>query len=177
MENRLIIAGFGGQGVMVMGQLLGYASCAVGKHALFLPQYGPEQRGGTASCTVTISDEVIGSPVAHEIDILIALNQPSLNKFLPMVKPNGVVLVNSSRCESNINRDDVQVHYIPIDDIANEIGSSKVANIVMLGAYINKSGVLTEEQVMETIKAKLGKRPELLELNEIALKTGMEAIA
>lgn len=177
MESRLLVAGFGGQGVMVIGQLLGFAACAVGKNATWLPTYGPEQRGGTANCTVIIADEEIGAPYTDSIDVLIAMNEPSLNKFLHKIKTGGVVIVNSSMCNAKVDRDDIQVYYIPADDIANEIGSAKVANIVMVGAYINKSGALTEEEMMKTIKVKLGKRPELLELNKIALKMGMEAIA
>ncbi|SHI85386.1 2-oxoglutarate ferredoxin oxidoreductase subunit gamma [Dethiosulfatibacter aminovorans DSM 17477] len=174
MENKLLIAGFGGQGVMVIGQLLGYAACSAGKQATFLPTYGPEQRGGTANCTVVISDEEIGAPYTDSIDVLIAMNAPSLKKFLPKVKQGGVVLVNESMCDEKIDRDDVEGYYIPAVDIANEIGSQKVANIVMLGAYLNKSGSLTEEQMMDTVKVKLGKRPELLEYNRIAIRKGIE---
>jgi 2-oxoglutarate ferredoxin oxidoreductase subunit gamma len=175
MQSSLLIAGFGGQGVMLMGQLLGYAACAAGKEATFLPSYGPEQRGGTANCTVIIADRPIGAPRVRQLDVLIALNEPSLAKFLPMVKPNGIVIANSSLVHSKVERDDVQVCYLPADDIARELGSARVANVVMLGAYISRSGTLTVEQMDGIIAEKLAKKAELLEINKTALRRGIEA--
>ena len=134
MEKKITIAGFGGQGVMAIGQMLGYASCKAGGNALFLPKYGPEQRGGTANCTVTLADVEIGAPESRYVDTLIALNQPSLERFLGAVRPGGLVLLNSSLCRWNGGREDVKLAEIPADDIAREIGSPKVANIVVIGA-------------------------------------------
>lgn len=176
METRILISGFGGQGVMVIGKLLGYAASAIGKKVLFLPTYGPEQRGGTSNCTITISDDEIGSPISNNIDILIALNEPALKKFLIKVKPEGTVIINSSRCKVKACRDDVATYYIPSDDIAFELGSNKVANIIILGSLIGKLKVLTEDDMMNIIKVKLGKKPELLNLNKVAFKKGMEQI-
>ena len=175
MEKKITIAGFGGQGVMAIGQMLGYASCKAGGNALFLPKYGPEQRGGTANCTVTLADTEIGAPESRFVDTLIALNQPSLERFLASVRPGGLVLLNSSLCRWNGGREDVILAEIPADDIAREIGSPKVANIVVIGAYIALSGVLTERQMLDAIEEKLGKRPELLEMNRLALKRGVES--
>lgn len=174
MEKRVLVAGFGGQGVMVIGQMIGQASWMAGKKAIFLPQYGPEQRGGTANCTVTISDEEIGSPIGRTVDALIVLNDVSLKKYLPMVKPGGIVIVNTSICKEKVTREDVNVCYIPANDIAREIGNEKVANLVIIGAYISKSGAISEEQIWEAVKVKLGKKPELLELNRTALRKGIE---
>lgn len=175
MESRLLIAGFGGQGVMLIGQLLGYASCKAGKYVTYLPSYGAEQRGGTANCTVIISDKEIGSPAAASLDVLIAMNEPSLVRFLPLVKPGGVVLVNSSVIELKVDRTDVQTYYIPANQIAEGLGTAKVANIVMLGAYLNKTGLLTLEQIQETIQMKLARKASLFETNKAALRKGVEA--
>ena len=176
MEKKITIAGFGGQGVMVIGQLSGYASCAAGKNALFLPKYGPEQRGGTASCTVTIADSEIGAPLSKQVDALIAVNQPSLDKFVDTVKPGGLILINSSMCNSDIKRKDVRLCAIDADNIAYKIGSPKVANIVVIGAYIKEVGILTEEEMWGLIKLKLGKKVEFLEMNKQAFKAGMEQV-
>ena len=115
MELKMIIAGFGGQGVMVTGKLLGYAASAHGKRAMFLPQYGPEQRGGTASCTVILSDEEIGSPIVGECDVLMVFNQPSLEKFLPRLKKGGLLFANSSLCDTSAVNVDAEI--LLIDEI------------------------------------------------------------
>ncbi len=176
MESKIRVGGFGGQGVMVIGQLLGYAACSAGKNALFLPKYGPEQRGGTANCTVTLSDEEIGAPSSRNVDVLIALNQPSLQAFISSVKPGGMALVNTSLCKQMPERNDISIYGIMADDIAQEIGAAKVSNIVVIGAYIEKSKILSEQQVFDAITQKLGKKADLLELNRIALKKGMELV-
>lgn len=174
MECKLLIAGFGGQGVMLMGQLLGYAACEDGKNVTFLPSYGPEQRGGTANCTVIISDDEIGSPTAAKVDVLIAMNEPALQKFRGAVKPGGALLVNSSRAESKVERSDIRVFYLPIDDIAYSLGSAKVANIVMLGALANVARIFDVDRITAVVKAKLGKKPELMSLNKAALLRGID---
>lgn len=176
MESSLIIGGFGGQGVMLMGQLLGYSACKSGKNVTFLPSYGPEQRGGTANCTVVISDKTIGSPIAPKIDVLIAMNEPSLKKFQLLVKPKGTIIVNSSMTLERTERDDVNSYYVPADDIAYSIGSKKVGNIVMLGAYIRISDVLSIEELERTIVEKLAKKVEMIELNKVALRKGIEEV-
>jgi 2-oxoglutarate ferredoxin oxidoreductase subunit gamma len=174
MENRILVAGFGGQGVMIIGKMLAEASWMAGKKATFLPVYGPEQRGGTANCTVTISDEEIGAPDGKTVDTFIALNDVSLKRFLPRVKSGGTVIVNASICSELVNRDDVDVCYITANDTAKEIGNEKVANMVIIGAFISKSSAITEEQIYYAIEETLGHKSDLLDLNKKALKKGIE---
>ena len=174
MENRLIVAGFGGQGVMMIGQLLCYAAIDCGKEALFLPHYGPEQRGGTANCSVTISDEAIGSPIVRKIDVLIAMNQPSLAKFAHRVREGGVILANSDLCQAPPEGLTARYIPIPVDREAERLGSQKVANIVMLGAYNAVAGVFSREELLAGVVKKLGKKPQFLEMNKAAVRRGME---
>lgn len=174
MELKIIIAGFGGQGVMVTGKLLGYTACDAGKKAMFLPQYGPEQRGGTASCTVILSDEEVGSPIVGKADVLMAFNQPSLEKFLPRLKEGGKLFANSSLCSLSTVPNGIKVIALPIDELAKEMGSRQVANIIMTGAFITETGIFTEEELQTTVKHVLGKKPALIELNEAAVKKGVE---
>jgi 2-oxoglutarate ferredoxin oxidoreductase subunit gamma len=175
MKSSLIIGGFGGQGIMLMGKLLGYTACEEGLEATFLPSYGPEQRGGTANCRVVISNNRIGSPIEPKIDVLIAMNEPSLARFESNVKEDGFIFVNSSITSGKASRDK-NVVYVPADDIAYEIGSKKVANIVMLGAYMAKIGVLSAEALEAVLTEKLLRKPELLEMNRIALARGAEMV-
>lgn len=176
MELKMIIAGFGGQGVMVTGKLLGYAACDTGKKAMFLPQYGPEQRGGTASCTVILSDEEVGSPIVGKADVLMVFNQPSLEKFLPRLKKGGTLFANSTLCDTSNVPADIKVASLPVDDLAKEMGSRQVANIIMTGAFVAETGIFTEEEIQETVKHVLGKKPALIPLNEAAVKKGVELI-
>jgi 2-oxoglutarate ferredoxin oxidoreductase subunit gamma len=176
MKNRLIVAGFGGQGVMMIGQLLCYAAVEHGKEALFLPQYGPEQRGGTANCFVILSEHPILSPTSKRIDALIAMNKPSLLKFQDQVKADGAIFINSSLIDRKDVRNDVRVCGIPVDDLAIELGSQKVANIIMLGAYVQCSGFFTQEQIINTVCSKLGKKPKFLEMNKAAVRLGMKKV-
>ncbi|MBP7913644.1 MAG: 2-oxoacid:acceptor oxidoreductase family protein, partial [Proteocatella sp.] len=135
MENKVICAGFGGQGVMSMGQLLAYAGMIEDKYVSWLPSYGPEMRGGTANCGVTVSDEEIGSPIiTNDADIAIVMNLPSLIKFEKDVKPGGKIFINSSLIEKKVERTDIEVYYIDANKIAADIGNIKAANLVMLGA-------------------------------------------
>ena len=175
MKSSLIIGGFGGQGIMLMGKLLGYAACEERLEATFLPSYGPEQRGGTANCRVVLSDKRIGSPIEPKIDILIAMNEPSLERFEGMVKEDGLIFVNSS-ITSRKTSCGAMAFYVPADDIAYGIGSKKVANIVMLGAYMAKAGLLSGSALEAVLHEKLANKPELLEMNRIALIKGAEAI-
>lgn len=174
MKNRLIVAGFGGQGVMMIGQLLCYAAVDSGKEALFLPHYGPEQRGGTANCFVILSEQSIGSPTSAAIDVLIAMNKPSLLKFQDRVTDGGTVFINSSLIDSKDVRDGVNVYALPVDDLAVEVGSPKVANIIMLGAYVQYSGFFSQEEILNTVCSRLAKKPKFLEMNKAAVMLGME---
>lgn len=171
--KQLLIAGFGGQGVLSMGQLLAYGGMLEDKEVAWIPSYGPEMRGGTANCSVSISDQVISSPVVTEPDILIAMNRPSLEKFEAMVKPGGIILVNSSLIDVPVKRQDVQVYYIPVVEKANDLGDTRVANMVMLGALMQIDPLVSGESIMESLKKILPEsKHHLLSLNEKALNTG-----
>lgn len=172
MENSLLIAGFGGQGVVLIGQLLGYAASAAGKNATYYPSYGAEQRGGTANCTVVISDEEIGSPVVSKLDVVIAMNEPSMVRFEEWVKPGGTMIINSSLIKRPPSRTDITSIFVSANEIAGNLGSDKIANMVVLGTYIGVSQALSLESVMATMKSKLAKKPELVALNEAAILTG-----
>lgn len=175
MEKSLIIAGFGGQGVMVSGQLIGYSITeTTDSHVTFLPSYGAEQRGGTANCFVVISDNEVGSPKPDPADYVMALNDPSLVKFEASAVPGGVIFLNSSVVTGQVSRTDVHVVSVPANDIAVELGSAKVANLVMVGAFVGYTGLIAPEKVLETVFKKLGKkRPELNPLNEAAFNRGL----
>ena len=177
MLERIIISGFGGQGVMLMGRLLAYAGMLEGKNVAWMPSYGPEMRGGTANCTVLISEEEIGSPIVSHPKTLIAMNQPSLDKFEPNVNEDGLIILNDSLIDREVSRNDVNVIKIPADDIADKLGNSRAANMVVLGAYVEKSGIVKLETIFKALeKALAGRNKKLLELNKEALKQGAELV-
>ncbi|MGM0396094.1 MAG: 2-oxoacid:acceptor oxidoreductase family protein [Bacillota bacterium] len=177
MEERLIIAGFGGQGVMAMGQLLTYSGMVEGRNVSWLPSYGPEMRGGTANCNVTISSDPVGSPVVLEATTAVVLNLPSLDKFEESVVPGGNLMINSSLIEKKATRDDINVYYIPANDIAIKLGNPKIANMVMLGAYIEITGAIKIESVYEAFGKVFGEtKAHLLPINKEALQKGAEAV-
>ena len=174
MERNLIVAGFGGQGVMMLGTLLAQATCeSTDKHVTYFASYGAEMRGGTANCYVVISDDEIGAPVMDAVEDLIVMNDPSLNRFLPKLKKDGILFINSSIVVSPIERDDIKVIKVPVTEMALEMGNPKVLNIIMLGAYIGATEVVPKEVIIETIKNKLGKKkPEFLPMNLEAFEKG-----
>ena len=148
-EEKIIMAGFGGQGVMSMGQLLTYAGMIEEKNVSWLPSYGPEMRGGTANCAVIVSDKQVGSPIiTSDATAAIVMNLPSLDKFEADVNKGGNLLVNSSLIEKKASREDLNVFYIKANEIANELGNAKVANMVMLGAYLEITKVVKVESVI-----------------------------
>jgi len=177
-QERVICAGFGGQGVMSMGQLLSYAGMIEDKNVSWLPSYGPEMRGGTANCNVTVSDTPIGSPIIdHNATAAIVMNLPSLVKFEKELEKDGIVLVNSSLIERKVSRDDVRSYYIPANEIAVEIGNGKVANMVMLGAYLELTKIVKVDSVVEALRKVFGPSKEhLIPLNEKALNKGTESV-
>lgn len=177
MEKSLIIAGFGGQGVMVIGQLLAYTAAeTTDRMVTYFPSYGAEQRGGTANCYVVISDREIGAPKVNRADYLVVLNQPSMERFADAVKPGGAVFVNSSIVGKVPDYEDVDVIAVDAGGIALSLGNQKVMNLVMAGAVIGYSDILPAENVLHTAFKKLGtKRPELNPLNEKAFRIGLEA--
>ena len=178
MENKVICAGFGGQGVMSMGQLLAYAGMIEDKHVSWLPSYGPEMRGGTANCGVTVSDEEIGSPIImNDADIAIVMNLPSLIKFEKDVKPGGKIFVNSSLIEKKVERTDIEVYYIDANKLAADIGNIKAANLVMLGAVLKSTPIVDIESILEAFKKVFGPSKEkFIPQNREALIKGGESI-
>lgn len=175
MERNLMVAGFGGQGVMTLGKFLAEATCdSTDKNVTFFPSYGAEQRGGTANCYVVISDDDIGAPLGDHMDDLIVMNDPSLNKFLYKLVPGGTLYINSSIVKSEITRTDVKVVKVPVTEMALEMGNAKVLNIIMLGAYVGYTQVVPEDVVWNTIEHKLGKKPKLLPLNKQAFEEGLK---
>lgn len=179
MLQEIIIAGFGGQGVMSMGQQLAYAGMLEGRNVSWLPSYGPEMRGGTANCNVIISDEQVGSPIVTSASAVIALNSPSLDKFENSVMPGGLLFINSSLIKQKSTREDIQVYYIPANEIAEELGNKRVANSVMLGAYLAKTGGgVSQESIVGALKKVLGpSKQKLIPINEDALKRGAELVS
>ena len=172
MEEKIIIAGFGGQGVLSLGQFIAYAAMYENMEVSWLPSYGPEMRGGTSNCSVVVSDKPIGSPIIATPDTLIAMNKPSLDKFINKVKPGGLVIVNSSLIKDKVERDDVRVLYINANDIALEAGSNKTANIVVLGAFIKMTGILKAEDVKNTIGKIFAAKPKVIPMNHVAFDLG-----
>lgn len=177
MTHEIICAGFGGQGVMLIGQLIAYAGMFEGKNVSWVPSYGPEMRGGTANCSVVVSDEPVGSPVISEPNGVIVMNQPSLEKFLSAVKSGGVLVYNSSLITMKETRDDLQIIAAPANDLATELGNSKVANLVALGAFLQKTNVVTADGIGKALEKVLPPhRHKLIPLNLEALKKGMTLV-
>ena len=175
MERNLRVAGFGGQGVMTLGKFLAEATCeSTDKNVTFFPSYGAEQRGGTANCYVVISDDDIGAPLGDQMDDLIVMNDPSLSKFLYKLVPGGTLYINSSIVKSEITRTDIKVVKAPVTELALEMGSAQVLNIIMLGVYVGYTQVVPEDVVWRTIEHKLGKKPALLPLNRQAFDLGLK---
>ena len=172
MQNEVVIAGFGGQGVMLAGQLISYAAMDAGYQVVWLPSYGPEMRGGTANCTVVISDAPIASPLVPAPGACIVMNNPSLARFGPAVRPGGLVLINTSLVNVALDRDDVTQIKIRANDVAKECGTPKAANMVMLGAYLTASRAVEMEAVKDMIVTKFGHKKGWVELNHTALDRG-----
>ena len=175
MERNLMVAGFGGQGVMTMGKLLSQATCdSTDLNVTFFPSYGAAMRGGTANCYVVISDEEIGAPVSNSVDDLIVMNGPSLHKFLPNLKPGGTLFINSSIVKDPIDRDDITVISVPVTEMALEMGDPRILNIIMLGAYIGYTNAVPPEVVTAGIHHKFEHKPKVIPLNDKAFETGIE---
>jgi 2-oxoglutarate ferredoxin oxidoreductase subunit gamma len=178
MTTKTIMAGFGGQGVVLMGTLLTYTAMIEGKHTTFFPSYGAEMRGGTANCSVVVSDKPIASPIVNQPDCVVAMNIASLNKFESRVRPGGIVFVNSSLIDRKVERDDVTEIRVPANEIAEGLGNAKAANMVMLGGIAKKTGVVDLESLSGCLEKVLSKRAmPLLDLNKQALKKGFEEVA
>lgn len=173
METSIVIAGFGGQGVLFAGQLLAYAGMDTGQHVTWIPSYGPEMRGGTANCTVIISEEAIGSPIVARPDVAIVLNEPSYEKYVDVVKPGGLLVVNSSLVTSVCGRTDIETIYVPANTIATEVGNIKLLNMAVLGALLARRPVLTLPQLEQAIRTHVSERKaHLAETNLEVLRRG-----
>ncbi len=176
MQTEIIISGFGGQGALFAGQILAYAAMDEGRHVTWIPSYGPEMRGGTANCTVIISDDDIGSPLVRHPTAVIAMNLPSLDKYEPLVAPGGVLVVNASLTNRSPNRRDIKVVSIPANMVAEGLGSTRLANLVLVGAMLAATGVLTVPMVEKALEVHLPQRHmQLLEANRAALRRGAAA--
>jgi 2-oxoglutarate ferredoxin oxidoreductase subunit gamma len=176
MQKEIIIAGFGGQGVLFGGQVVTYAAMDAGKEVTWIPSYGPEMRGGTANCTVVIADDEIGSPLVKNPPLAVALNLPSFDKYEAELAPGGTLIVNQSMVDRAAKREDINVIMVPCNEIAEEIGNKKLMNMVAIGALLT---VLPEITIKDVEKALEGHLPErhkrLLPMNYEALRRGFEA--
>jgi 2-oxoglutarate ferredoxin oxidoreductase subunit gamma len=173
MHLEIIISGFGGQGSLFAGQLLAYAALDAGKHVTWIPSYGPEMRGGTAHCTVVISDEPIGSPLVRRPGATLALNLPSFRKYEPLLRPGGLLVYNSSLIEAEHSRNDIQYCGVPANTVAEGLGNLRQANVVLLGALLQLSQVLPLKAVEQALDAHLPDRQrKYLETNKQALRQG-----
>ena len=177
---RMVFSGYGGQGVLVLGEIVATIAMKKGKHVTWMPSYGPEMRGGTANCAVIVSDKVIGSPIVlSDIDILVAMNHPSVDKFLPKVSPNGLVMVNSSIVTDKVTAENADIMEIDATNIAVKVGNPRVANMVMLAGFLKKTQLFTLEDITEVLEQRFAgtRSMDLIPLNIQAIKTGMEQTA
>jgi len=172
MHTEIVLAGFGGQGVLLIGKLLAYAAMRAGQEVTWIPAYGPEMRGGTCNCTVVLSDRPIGSPISKSPHGLIALNLPSLDKFEDAVRPGGIITVNTSLINRLPRRTDVTVVAVPANEVAIECGNAKAANMVALGAYLGASGIAALEQIKAIVAESFAAKPALVTVNHAALTRG-----
>ena len=171
-QFEVTFAGFGGQGIMTAGQLLAYAGINEGKKVIWIPSYGPEMRGGTAYCTVVVSDALIGSPIINIPWCICVFNRPSFDKFEPRVKPGGLFIVNSSLIDAKSERTDITQILIPANDMAMKAGNARATNLAMLGALVGASDIISHDNLRQAIGEKLGKKQEYLEMNYKVFEEG-----
>jgi len=178
MTHEFIFAGFGGQGVLSMGMTLSYAGVIEGKEISWMPSYGPEMRGGTANCMVIISDTKISSPIVTRFDTVVALNQPSLDKFEKAVKPGGILVYDATTMVHGPTRDDITILAIPASEEAVKLKNTRTMNMIVLGAVLERTNVVAISSVLQALAKVLPERyHHLLPLNEQALRRGMELAA
>ena len=174
MQNEVMFAGFGGQGIMLIGQMLAYAGMNEGKNVVWLPSYGPEMRGGTAYCTVVVSERAIGSPVIDHPTAIAVLNRPSLDKFATRVKPGGLLIINSSLIDTTSDREDLAKMHVPANEIALQGGTGKAANMVVLGAYVGYTEAVAFDSLIPLVRRQFEKKPQFIDVNIGVLKKGYE---
>lgn len=175
MQSEVMFAGFGGQGIMLMGKILAHAAMEEGYEVVWIPSYGPEMRGGTAYCTVVIGDRPIGSPIIKNPKHLVAMNRPSLEKFAPTVKPGGVIFVNGSLISITSGRDDIDELVVPIIELAKEAGNIKAANIIALSAFVVRSQFVSFDALKAAVKHEFARREKLIPINMKAMEEGQKA--
>jgi 2-oxoglutarate ferredoxin oxidoreductase subunit gamma len=174
MQTEVVMSGFGGQGLMMIGKLLAKAGLEEGKSVTWLPSYGPEMRGGTANCTVVIADHPIGSPLITTPKAAVVMNQPSLEKFASKLKKNGILIVNSSMIPIKSDREDLRSFRVRADDIALEMGNRRSANLVMLGAYLGIDEIVKPETLLEAIRKEFSNKPQFIDVNCKTFEKGYE---
>ena len=172
MIKRTLFAGFGGQGVLLMGYVLSHGAMHKGLNVTYFPSYGAEMRGGTANCTVTLSDRKIASPVASNPEILVAMNYPSLEKFEHTVAKGGLILINSSLIDVEVTRSDVEALKVPTVELAREVGSERAINMVMIGALSAKTGVLNPEEAVKGMEQSLQGKEKFFPMNRKGIERG-----
>lgn len=169
-SQQIIFAGFGGQGILSMGKFLAYAGMDSNMEVSWLPSYGPEMRGGTANCSVVLSDTPVGSPIVTAPDTLVVMNRPSLDKFEDMVAPGGLIVLDSNLVDRMPERKDIKVIAIPAQDEAEKLGSTKIANMILLGALVKETGIVTMDEI--TLSLKDHGKEKFFESNKAALNVG-----
>lgn len=175
MTNEIILAGFGGQGILFAGKVLAYGGLMDEREVSWLPSYGPEMRGGTANCSVCISDEPIGSPLVLEPDLLIAMNSPSYNKFIGAVKPGGKAFIDSTMVDEKCQRDDIDCFYIPATQLALENNLNGMGNIVLIGKLLKETGIISPEAIKKAVEKSVPpSKANLIEANLKAIEIGMK---
>ena len=173
--NQFLFSGFGGQGILFAGKFLAYKGLMDGKNVSWLPSYGPEMRGGTASCGIILSDEPVGSPIVANPDVLVAMNLPSLDKYESAVVPGGMIFADSTLIERKVNRDDVTVYYVPATRLANENGMPTLANMILMGKILSALGDFSEDSLRAALgKVISAKRADMLETNLKAMQIGAD---
>jgi len=177
MRREIIISGFGGQGIALTGQLIAAAATAEGRNAVWTPAHGPEMRGGESNCTIVVADAAIGSPVVAKPDTAIIMDRPSLEKLQGVVDSGGLMMINSSLVPVGPRRKSLRVYKVPVTRLAEELGDTRVANIIMLGAFIEVDHLVSAESARQALRDRLThRRRALLELNERALERGMRYV-
>ena len=172
-DHQIIIAGFGGQGLLFSGKVLAYAGLAENRQLSWLPSYGPEMRGGTASCTVILSDEPIGSPIVDHPNVAMVMNNPSLDKYEGLVAPGGKLFLDSALIGRKVERNDIDVYYIPATQLAKDMGAPTLANMILLGAIVKETGCVSAEHLEEGLRhAVPARHADLIDLNLQALEIG-----
>ena len=173
--TQMLFSGFGGQGILFAGKFIAYKGLMDGKQVSWLPSYGPEMRGGTASCSVIVSDDAVGSPIVSSPDVLVAMNLPSLDKFESSVVPGGIIIADSTLIERRVARDDVKVFYLPATALASENGMPTLANMIIVGKLLKELGDFDEESIRAALsKVISAKRADMLEVNMNVMRLGHE---